>query len=330
MSNVDHHIESVARELMDKGYGYLRSNEIGRAKKVAKKLLNMHFSGGYEIMAHAYEYEGNRQKALQTLKEGVRNVPQVWVLWLQLGNLQSDLGMHENAMKSYERALKCPGAQSDSIAYNQAISLHRQERHDEALAKLDTLLDEELALPKAGLTCTILNAAGRHAEVIETGGNWLANRAAIAPSDKHSFEIATLHVEVAIAFMKGKSDNQSAMSHIHNALWFDKTHTAALRMMRELNNQESAAARHYWIIARGTWSSPLEESEELPSFYSTYEVVADSPDDALEYIRQLEPDDVRDCMAVEEWKELEACPDMLKGVYTRTGYCFFPKESDDA
>lgn len=325
MSNVDHHIESVARELMDKGYGYLRSNDIGRAKKVAKKLLNMHFSGGYEILAQAYEYEGNREKALQTLKEGVRNVPQVWVLWLQLGNLQSDLGVHDEAVKSYERALKCPNAQSDNVYFNQAINLHRHGKHEEALSKLEALTDEDFTLPKAGLTCTIFNALGRHDEVIGLAGQWLAKIGDSVEANKLAFEQATLHVEMAQAFLKGKNDSQSAMSHIHNALWFDKTHAVALRMVREINHKESPEARHYWIIAQGLWTTEIEGSADLPAFYSTYEVVADSPDEALEYIKQLEPDDVQDSMTVEEWKELESCPDFLKGVYSRTGYCFFPQ-----
>ena len=54
-------------------------------------------------------------------------------------------------------------------------------------------------------------------------------------------------------------------------------------------------------------------------------VVADDPEQALEFIREFEPPEIRDALKIEEVVELGSCADP-KGVYWTTVYHFYPED----
>ena len=62
-------------------------------------------------------------------------------------------------------------------------------------------------------------------------------------------------------------------------------------------------------------------------FFATYDVVADSVEEALDFVRGLEPDGASRTLKVEESEELESRPMEPKGVYARTGRVLFSGES---
>jgi hypothetical protein len=72
-----------------------------------------------------------------------------------------------------------------------------------------------------------------------------------------------------------------------------------------------------------------DDDQDLPGFFTTYEVVANSADEALELARGFEPLGVRKTVQVEKSEIVEARPNGPKGVYSASGYSFFPGHEVD-
>lgn len=78
------------------------------------------------------------------------------------------------------------------------------------------------------------------------------------------------------------------------------------------------------VRIRGRWSEPFEGESEAPGFYATYEVVAETAEEAMTFILPYEPEGVRETLAVDECTRREAAADQPKGVYEVSSYAFFP------
>ena len=63
-------------------------------------------------------------------------------------------------------------------------------------------------------------------------------------------------------------------------------------------------------------------------FFTTYEVVAETEEEAFSFIKQLEPPAIRDKIKIHEIKRRKKIPNELKGVYHTTGYCFYDREEE--
>jgi hypothetical protein len=73
----------------------------------------------------------------------------------------------------------------------------------------------------------------------------------------------------------------------------------------------------------GVWDEPLEGVRIPIGFFANYWVVADTPDEALEYVRPFEPPSARASLIVSEAEIEEPCRASLKGVVrTHGGYIF--------
>jgi hypothetical protein len=81
------------------------------------------------------------------------------------------------------------------------------------------------------------------------------------------------------------------------------------------------------VMIRGRWHVPFEEETEPPGFFANYEVVAETPEEAIAFILPFEPEKVRDSLGIEEYTSRELAPDLPKGVYqVHPGYMMFPWE----
>lgn len=321
------HTERVARELMEKAYEYLSESDPGRVKKIGRKLLKMKYSGGYEVLARAYEMEGRREEAIGVLEDGVKSVPNVWLLWQQLGNLYSDTGNFDKANQCYEKALTLPQVDQSQINFNKAISLHRQNRGDEALAALEQIESDELHWPALALRVAIFNGIGQYQKAADLAKHLIER---ILESEElfgqFTIELAGLLTELGNALLNGPKDSISARACYLQALRYVKDFQYAFAMLRQIYGQVSPDARHFRVVVRGHWHEPIEEGASAPEFISTFELVADNLDEAMAQIRELEPEQVEPSLKIVDFQDVGPSPDDLKGVYWRTGYMFFEPE----
>ncbi len=330
MADNAEHSEKVARELMQKGYEYLGEGDPGHAKKLGKKLLKMKYSGGYELLARAYEMEDRPQDAIAVLEEGTRAVPQIWLLWQQLGNLQSDQGDFQAANESYTKALDCPGVDSSQIYFNKAIALHRCNMPQEAMDALDQVDSDDLHWPALALRVALLNGLEQYHKAADLAKH-LAERLLGSEElfTQYTIELAGIITELGIAVGRGNNDIDGARHCFIQALRYVKNFSYALAMLRQVYHMESATAQHFRLLLRGVWFEPIEQHGAAnPGFYSTFDIVADNAEEAMAFAAELEPDEVRDSLVLEEVSVLGPCPDDLKGVYNRTGYAFYEANNE--
>jgi len=329
MADNPEHSEQQARELMQKGYEHLNEGDPGQAKKLGKKLLKMKYSGGYELLARAYEMEERPQDAIAVLEEGTRAVPQIWLLWQQLGNLQSDQGDFQAANESYTKALDCPGVDSSQIYFNKAIALHRCNMPAEAMEALDQVESDELHWPSLALRVALLNGLEQYHKAADLAKH-LAERLLGSEElfTQYTIELAGIITELGIAVGRGNNDIDGARHCFIQALRYVKNFSYALAMLRQVYHMESSEAQHFRLLVRGTWFEPIEQhGTGNPGFYSTFDIVADNAEEAMAFASELEPDEVRDSLVVEEVSVLGPCPNDLKGVYNRTGYAFYDQSA---
>ena len=69
-------------------------------------------------------------------------------------------------------------------------------------------------------------------------------------------------------------------------------------------------------------------AHEADGFWRKYDVVANDEDEAMEFIRRVEPEHIRDTLRLDEAEIVDAAPDQPKGVYWCTSYAFYqePRE----
>ncbi len=83
-------------------------------------------------------------------------------------------------------------------------------------------------------------------------------------------------------------------------------------------------------MVRGRWPEPFAGEAVPPGFFASYEVVAETPDEALKFILPFEPEVVRGTLVLEDCEVGESAANEPKGVYGAPGgYTLFPWEEAD-
>ena len=144
-------------------------------------------------------------------------------------------------------------------------------------------------------------------------------------NDGNAEQLAEVHSELAFAIWKASHDRDRALSHAWLAIGIDKSATTAAWVIRDIAAETSPRARHMTVMIRGRWHESLEGENAPPGFFVNYEVVAETPEEALAFILPFEPEKVRDSLGVEECALREPAPGVPKGVYqAHPSYMMFP------
>jgi tetratricopeptide (TPR) repeat protein len=310
--------------LLEQAYNLIQQGESEQAIAVGNQLLENRHARGFEIIALAYEQQGRTPEAINILKEGVAKVPNAWPLWELLGNLYSDQEQFADAAGCYQKALTCPNADIDSINYNQAILLKRQNKLDDAMTICNGIKSEDLASKAAVLRLSILNAQKNYEPVVSNGSTLIKDLLARGElSEDEMQDLARAFAEVGRAHWEGHYDRQAAWEHAWKALEWDRSDNSALWLVREIINRKSPASRWFKLVVEGKWHFPIEPDKAPPGFITTYEVVADTPEEALAFAQDLEPVEVRSSMRIDSHEDMGSFPDNHQGVYWRSAYGFY-------
>jgi tetratricopeptide (TPR) repeat protein len=314
-------------ELMKEGFQLLDDGELERAIRIGKRLKKLRHSSAFEILARAYAEQDDRPGAIRELEEGVGKAPSVWRLWQLLGNLYSDDGRYADAQRAYQRALACPETYEGWVYLNMAIALSREERHLEALEALGRIADDddELTLRAGRTRMKSLSALGRHAESISLGHHLLEMYE--GDTEDESL-LAGIHAEIGCALWLSTGDADRALAEAWKALEYSCVESSALWLIREVRNRRSGERRYFQITVHGHGMDPCGD-EVLRGFYRGFDVVAATPEQALEYAREFESHDVRPTLTLEKFKIVEASSQEPEGVYSATGHVYY-SGSDEA
>jgi tetratricopeptide (TPR) repeat protein len=298
-----------------------------KALKLARHLELMRFSGAYEIRALVLIEKSESERAITVLRKGVGLAPEAWRLWELLGNLLSDSSRFDEAQAAYERALDSPLCDRPTILYNSAIAHARRGAYDRALEQVSTVAAPDLSINASLLKASLLTSLRRTDEAIAIAHEVVAKLS--APSrvrESTGDDLAAAYSELARAHWEGRCDASEALRTAWKALEHGRRNFLAMRIVREARGLRSPRTCRWRTLVKGRWYEPFEEGTVIPGFFRTYEVLADNPLECFDFVRELEPHQVRDSLEIETIQAIEDCPHEPKGLVAAEPYVFWEKD----
>lgn len=310
--------------LLEQAYNLIQQGDTDEAIRIGNQLLEHRHAKGFEIIALAYEQQGRPGDAIAILKEGTSKVPRAWALWELLGIFYSDAEQYQDAFNAYQSAMNCPNVDLDSVNFNYAILLKRMGRLEEARNLCDQIQGPESRNKARVLKLSVLNAQKKFDEAIEFGKRLIAE---ILPTpnlpEEDMQDLARAYAEVGRAHWEGHYDRNSAWENAWKSLEWDRSENSALWLVREIINRKSPKSRWLKLVVEGKWHFQIDPAKAPPGFITQYEVVAETPEEALQFAQDLEPVEVRPSMRIDSYEDIGSYPDNQQGVYWRSAYGFY-------
>ena len=307
---------SIDREtLTAQGWEYLETGAYFEAEEVAEKLIGLGEAGGYRLKAMCQVADDEWEDAMDSLQKGIEVFPEDWELHLMQGNFYSEGEAYDEALAAFEQALVCPGVQPSWIALNKAVIHSKTGDYEQALKICQSIHDPELKLQVLEVEFRVLGEMN-HADLIL---NIAEDRLAELPEieDEGSGAIySKILFFIASASWDQDEPEEKTMEYLWASIDYDRTNPHALWLLREMRGEYSAEAKLYKLLVQGTFHPDEEDTEAPPSFFTSYEVLADSVEEAFEMIREFEVEDVDpDSLEILQFEESEAEPESPKGIY---------------
>ncbi|MBX3118849.1 MAG: hypothetical protein KF784_07265 [Fimbriimonadaceae bacterium] len=299
---------------MDRGIKALHNYEYEEANRIGDRLIKRRFTGGYEVKARALAADDRTQEAIVILRAGLDLAPTNYILWSYLGEYESNLGNHQEAIAAFRRHEMLGGGTFWSHL-NIGMIYGRMGEYDLGFQFIDGLEpdSEEDELTKTKSRAWLMVHTEQYADL-----NALCKQALLRFPD-----CAELYGYAAVARFE-HDDSVQARDYALEALARDKTDNLASQVLRALHGVESPGSRCFEILVEG-----VREFERRPGrverlgFFAVYFVKAVDEDAALDFVGPFEPraqGSLAVAKAVATGEKVEG-PD---GVYrARGGYSFY-------
>lgn len=315
----EEHRRRVTLRLMERGFTALDGFDDERALRLAELLRQRRHTSGFEIGARALHALGRSDEAAGLLRQGLEIAPELGVLWHWLGTVLSDVGEYDPAAEAFERSIKLGGAPAGMELANLALVRLRQGRSRDGLAVLERLPADDADLPpgeadllwaELHLAAGDLDKASRHAAKARRHPDAAARAAALL-------------ADVALQHGRANEAERLALEALRDA----KVDSRPLDLLRRARGRRSASAQRWRVMVGGTLVDA--EDGEL-GFYRSFDVVADSADDALALVAEVEASHGCTVTHVEEAEPCGPAADEFCGVVNAVGgHCCFA-EGDEA
>lgn len=316
-----------AEKLAQKGYSLLAEGDYDGALEIAAQVEALCYSAAFEIAAQAYQGKDDPEAAIRELERGLELAPTVWSNWQLLGNYRSDLHRWEKAEEAYRRALDCPDVWIESVRLNQAVLTNRRGNPGESIEILEKIEDPDLHLFVDRARMSALESLGE-TEKAEA----LAVRALETPGDEPEYRQALGYIAARlgrIRLERGEERGQIRRFVFDAIEKYPEEDTHLLALVRDIDDLYSETAQYFHLIVQGKIPEASPSREEAEGFYVNYHVVADDPEEALDFIREFEDEEVREHLSINEAEVLEPRPEDPKGVYWRGGHVYYDEEDGE-
>ncbi len=304
-------------ELINTAWEHMDMGEYEEAEEIAKVLMENEAEAGYPIMASLLALQEQPQEAVELLKKAIEEHPKSWRLKLELGNLYGQLENAAVAMAIFDEALQMPDAEAHWIELNRGIAYMKSNMVDEAMNTLQQIEHPEAINEAFAIQLSILDMLGRHELILAMSKEEL-NLLQIPEDQEGADTLSNIYSKVAQAFWYEEEENTEAIRyHLRTAIELDRTNEDALWLHREMNLSYSDDAHIYEIMLDGelALSDEEEEARALP-FTAVYVVVADTPEDALEMIKDYEIDAIdKSSLQIMEIESMENEEEEPLGLY---------------
>lgn len=324
---LDRRREQRTRKLYEEAHELLDGGSYEEALKFARKLRKVRYSGAFEIEALAYSALEQYDDAVRVLREGLALAPAAWPNWMLLASTLSDLKQYDEALLAYDRAQACSGSDRNVIDYNRGIVAWRQKKPQEALRLFDGVLsypDPEFGLKVVAARVGVLHDLGRDAEAEDLGVRTL--NAWVDTESEYGSEQIGATASVVTAIRRKRGDNPLKLRTEAIEWWRRTNHDELLWEIRELQNRRSPDAQYFRMAIEAVLTEETVElfGGEANAFHRKIEVIADTPEEGLEYYKELEFLDAT--FSVGETENLGRHPESPKGVYWLAGRILYKEE----
>ncbi len=315
--------EQRTKGLMQRGFSLLRSYRYREALKVGRKLKRLRHSSCFEIMALAYLRLGALPKAIAILEQGVAKAGRVWLLWELLGNCYSDAGRYGAAQTAYQEALSRENCDPEVIHLNRAIAFERAGKLKKCWAAIQQVEAPRLSRRADALRIGVLRSLGN-----KRAASRLAlslSRRPIPAADVDSLSESSILTTCALALKDNPKTRLKARNLAFRAVGLNLTNLSALSLIREIDQQRSPRSSLHQLLIQGVWNEPFGRSKTPPGFFRTCQVAARNERTAFRYAKRFFPAEVRSSLTIEEHKTIPWDEVTLDGVYSLTGFMFYPR-----
>ncbi len=306
--------EKQVQQIEARAHEALEAQAWDGAERAADELLDLGWSGGFEIKALAARGRDEHERALRVLEEGVSRVPSSWMLWHLLGIVRSDLGRADEALDAFAQALSCEGCDAASVRFNRAIVRHRMKDPGGALDDLEPILAFSAPPPFAEDALGL--AAECYAEVGRAHDGLALVRAAHGACAGEDPRHARLCAELALALDRAHAPEDEVRETFVRAAEAGAATTAFLALGRRLHPTSAGAARLHRIVV----DAPVPNAAGA---FRVFDVAADDAAQALELARTYLPNRMRASARIEEHHDLGEAPPGEVGVLLASGLVYY-------
>lgn len=315
-------------ELAEEGFDLIAEGQLDEAEAIGDQLVAIPHEAGFQLLAAVAFNRQEMEIALGWLDKGLSRYPKAFRLLLQKGEYLSGWGKFEEAEAVFIKARNADDPDPHYVDVALAHNLFLQEKVDEALNLLKTIKHPEAVFEATVEKYFILDSTAQHDRVL---ADVTADLEALPePSIEEDDAImAQILAYVAKAAYLQDEPEATVRQYLRESLDYDRTCEMALWLLRELDPQFSDNSKLYFLDVTGKFADVVEEDEDSAEFATGYTIVADSIEEALEYVRAFEGDVVDPASLRVVDQEVQKNEEGLqKGIYETTGL-FSPDEDED-
>lgn len=314
--------EDEVRQLEARAFEALDTGQWDEADEAADRLLDLGWSGGFQIRALSAQARGEVARAREVLEEGVAAAPAAWTLWHLLGIVRSDLGAYDDALEAFERALGCEGADAMTVRFNRAVAHERRRAYDAALEDLEPILSLPRPPPFAEDALSLAAACLAHIGRADDGRALVqAAYEACTPDDPRHDRLSG---ELAVALDRAGGDPSRVRALFDAAAHAGIATPGVLALGRKLAAATVQAPRLHHIVVQ----CPAPPHLNVAGVLRVFEVVADDAAQALELARPFLPAAARAEAVIERHDDRGDASGREPGVLWASGFVYFEDDCD--
>ncbi len=294
----------------------IEEGDFEAAESKARAIQAEKIQEGWHLLAIALLHQDKEEEALEVLDDGVKTFPEDMGMAIEKAHMLTQLERYEEAEAQLESLKPTAGDLLGLVEITHANLDFARENVDAALERLQSIEQEAFRIDAFELQLEILEAVGRAEDIIELADSRLDDLP--VADDEESFEaMANIFAKIANAFWEEKDDLETAKRYLKVAFHYERNNQDALWLWREMDPEFGTSPKAYTIEMAGSFKLDPELSDVAGKSYQTnYGVIAESVEEAVDYVRAYEIDAVNiDSFQVMSVEEEDAESDEAKGVY---------------
>lgn len=143
-------------------------------------------------------------------------------------------------------------------------------------------------------------------------------------------DLAEIYSILATSYYETGDRSEKTLKLALKAASFNRQSKPAMWLIRELNNKYSPDSMYYRLKVDGQIVVDIKGEVITNKFRTIYSVLADSPEEAMVFVKAFERFEIKDTLKLAKASEIGKKPDLPKGVYETMKLISWDQELFDA